>query len=140
MGFISKLFGGIFAVLGAVFGGLFKLVGLGKKSEYFLEADAAKGAPAPASAPAKASAPAPAKVAEAPAPAPKPVAPAVASTNGKVAKTDAAVAAATPVAATEPEIKNFATTYSANGTSSRRRPGPSLNPFLDMAKQMKTQG
>jgi len=138
MGFISKLFGGIFALLGGIFGGVFKLFGLGKKSEYFLEADAATSAPAPAKAPV------PAKMTKAETktetPAPKPEAPAAASTNGKVEKPAPTVAAATPVAAAEPQIKNFATNYSTNGTSSRRRPGPSLNPFLDMAKQMKTPG
>jgi hypothetical protein len=138
MGFINKLFGGLFAVLGSIFGGLFKLIGLGKKSEYFLEADAASGtsteakAPAPAKVEAK---PAPAKAAAKSAPA----TPAAASTNGKVANPAPAVAAAKPVAPAEPQATNFATNFSVNGTSSRRRPGPSLNPFLDMAKQIKPQ-
>lgn len=141
MGFINKLFGGLFAVLGAIFGGLFKLIGLGKKSEYFLEADAASGTStqAKASAPAKAAAkPASAKAEAKPAAAKK-AAPAAASTNGKVADPAPVVAAAKPVAVAEPQITNFATNFSVNGTSSRRRPGPSLNPFLDMAKQIKPQ-
>jgi len=137
MGFISKLFGGLFALLGAVFGGLFKLVGLGKKSEYFLEADAAKGTAS------EAKAPAPQKPVAAPKPKPQPAAPApalaAASTNGKVENPAPAVAAATPVATAEPQVKNFAPNFSMNGTSSRRRPGPSMNPFLDMAKQIRPQ-
>lgn len=133
MGFINKLFGGLFAVLGAIFGGLFKLIGLGKKSEYFLEADAAKGVPA------ETKAPAPAKVEAKPAPAAKTAAAPAASTNGKVADSAPVVAPAKPVAVAEPQAVNFATNFSGNGSSSRRRPGPSLNPFLDMAKQIKPQ-
>lgn len=132
MGFINKLFGGLFAVLGAIFGGLFKLIGLGKKSEYFLEADAAKGAPAEAKTPAP-------KVEAKPAPAAKTPAAPAASNNGKVAEPAPVVAAAKPVAVAEPQTVNFATNFSVNGSSSRRRPGPSLNPFLDMAKQIKPQ-
>lgn len=139
MGFINKLFGGLFAFLGAIFGGLSKLLGIGKKSEYFLEADASKEVkekPAKTPAPAKASAKAPAaaKTAKA-APAP------AASQNGKVAAPAPAVAAAKPVAPAEPLPQTFAPNFLiSSGSNSRRRPGPSLNPFLDMAKQIKPQG
>ena len=37
----------------------------------------------------------------------------------------------------EPQIANFATDYLVMQTMSRRRPGPSLNTFKDMARQVK---
>lgn len=37
----------------------------------------------------------------------------------------------------EPQVVNFATDYLVVQTMSRRRPGPSLNPFKEMASQMK---
>jgi peptidoglycan hydrolase CwlO-like protein len=58
------------------------------------------------------------------------------------AKAPEPVAASTPSAATngsksEPQVVNFATDYLVVQTMSRRRPGPSLNPFKEMASQMK---
>lgn len=141
MGFIKKLFGGLFALLGALFGGIGGLLGLGKKSEFFLEADGAseaKAAPV-----AKAAKVAKAEKVEAPAAKPakvEAVAPATASSNGKVAPTAPAAPApvAAPVAVSGP--KTFAPNFLTNTSAgSRRRPGPSLNPYMDMAKKMKTQ-
>ena len=136
MGFIKKLFGGLFALLGALFGGIGGLLGLGKKSEFFLEADGASEVnAAPVAKAAKVEAPAakPAKV--------EAVAPAAASSNGKVAPTAPAAApapVAAPVAVSGP--KTFAPNFLTNTSAgSRRRPGPSLNPYMDMAKKMKTQ-
>ncbi|MBW4651794.1 MAG: hypothetical protein KME20_01860 [Kaiparowitsia implicata GSE-PSE-MK54-09C] len=166
MGFIKKLLGGLFAFLG----GLAKLLGLGKKSEYFLEAepiesikDAAQSAVKTVMDAAEETTP-PAK-----APAPKvtaaedseaSVVQAVAADltddlNGsKSSKTAAAAAAASKSVVKESSVatvksspetaldNTFAPKFliSSNTLSSRRRPGPSLSPFLDMAKQMKPQG
>lgn len=168
MGFIKKLLGGLFAFLG----GLAKLLGLGKKSEYFMEAgpvesikDAAQSAvktvmdaAEETTPPAKAKAPAPKVTAPDDSEASVVQAVAAGLTNdlngSKSSKTAAAAAAAsTPVvkessvatvkSAPEAALDNtFAPKFliSSNTLSSRRRPGPSLSPFLDMAKQMKPQG
>jgi hypothetical protein len=58
------------------------------------------------------------------------------------AKAPEAVAASAPSSATngsksEPQVVNFATDYLVVQTMSRRRPGPSLNSFKEMASQMK---
>jgi hypothetical protein len=55
----------------------------------------------------------------------------------------APVAAATAIPSSgngkaEPQSANFATTYYLTTSMSRRRPGPSLNPFKEMALQVKT--
>ncbi|MGG6297425.1 hypothetical protein ACQ4M4_23775 [Leptolyngbya sp. AN02str] len=162
MGLIKKLLGGLFAFVGGLFGGLAKVAGLGKKSEYFLEAE-----PAPASAaksadakPAGVTVNAASKV-DAPARTQEALVQAVAAdlkvdlqndSNGKKDATLNAAAADKPVvapskvptvkASVEDGVKTFAPEFliSSNTRSSRRRPGPSLNPFLDMAKQMKPQG
>lgn len=142
MGFINKLLGGLFAFIGGLFSTITKLVGLGQKSEYFLEADAATGGNASA-------APAPQPQTTEKIKAPAPVAketvelevPATsASLNGKVEVSKEAFAAApeNPAPVPEaPEVTTFAPNFLVGTTPSRRRrPGPSLNPFLDMAKTM----
>ncbi len=113
MGLIKGIFGGLFAFLGSLFGVVGKLLGLGKsKDEYFLDlgtTDAgAPAAPAPA-------APAPAPVTAAPTPAPVAVAPKPQATS------------------------TFAPTYliAPSTNNSRRRPGPSLSGFKEMARQVK---
>lgn len=129
MGLIKSIFGAIFGLIGGIFKAIGGLVGLGKKSEFFLEADdddsdslpAAPAAPQvqPAAAQAEPVAAAPAKAPEkAPEKAPAPTAP------------------------VEPVPTAFASTYLTSvGTTMprRRRPGPSLSPFLDMAKQVKAR-
>ncbi|GAB4466205.1 MAG: hypothetical protein OHK0037_21690 [Elainellaceae cyanobacterium] len=143
MGLIKKLLGGLFSFLS----GLGKLLGLGKSSEYFLEAEpsnsAAPAAPAAVAspkAPAAAAAPVAAvAVAEPPA--------TDVTTNGKapaaVAPVPSPAPAAKPVAEAAPAAEqtfapNFVLMNSNRG--GRRRPGPSLNPFLDMARQVRPQG
>ncbi len=119
----------------------------GKKSEYFLEFEEAKGTGAATTAP-KAEAPTPASAApeieskkiekslapKAPAPKAKksePVpAPAVAP-----APTKPAPAPAKPAA----PVGGFATQYLMPSTSPRRRPGPNMKTFLDMASQMRNK-
>ncbi|ACK67811.1 conserved hypothetical protein [Rippkaea orientalis PCC 8801] len=57
---------------------------------------------------------------------PQPVAVAPAATNGNVAKKQ------------DPQEVEFATKYLMVPTGGRRRPGPSLNSFKNMARQVKT--
>jgi hypothetical protein len=164
MGVIKRLIGGFFSFLG----GIFKVFNIFKKSEYYLEYDESKSVPQGAAAqPAAlaavatqpAIAPQPAAVAQsaAPAPAKKPSRKAAkaqaesngdGSMNGKVANSAAAVASTEPVAvnsaavaATKPSTPAvFAPTYLGSVSSnSRRRPGPSLNRYMEMAKQVTPQ-
>ncbi|MEO0536060.1 MAG: hypothetical protein AAF215_19570 [Cyanobacteria bacterium P01_A01_bin.123] len=154
MGLIKKIFGGFFAFIGGLFGSLGKLVGIGK-SDYYLELDeaatgnkseapvAAKAAVAPeASAKANTQPKASKKPVPAGRTAPTPV------PKAKQVPTPTLVEGELPVAqasangskktGTEP---TFATDYLVNprlSNGGRRRPGPSLSPFKDMAKQVKT--
>lgn len=117
MGFIKSIFG----IVGGLFKAILGVFGIGKKSEFFMEIeeDATPAAtPAPAEAQA-AAAPMATSAAPVAAPAPKPVA--------------QAAAPATPAA----PVPSFAASYLTGPTMPRRRrPGPSLSPFKDMAKQM----
>ncbi|HEY9627269.1 MAG TPA: hypothetical protein V6C84_08200 [Coleofasciculaceae cyanobacterium] len=127
---------------------ILKRLGIGKKSEYFLEAEPlsadetkahteAKVAAVPAKAP---DAPAEVKPAEA-----KPVeAKPAEAKQKKLKKTKAAeepaASAPAPKAAPAPKpaptVVNFATDYLLTIGTPRRRPGPSLDSFKDMAKQV----
>lgn len=151
-GFIKKLFGGLLGFLGGLLGflgGLFGGKKSGKKSKdsgYFLEFEDAQGI---GNAPAKPEAATP-NVAQTSTPeAPAPVV-AVAAGQPEIPATAPApavkpVAVApkpAPVAATKPAVPagpaTFAPQYLApKPTNSRRRPGPSLSPYLTMAKQMR---
>lgn len=153
MGLIKKIFGAIFGLIGSIIGAVLGVFGVGKKSEFFLELDdadsGAKGnaaaentaapaeasapqaAPAQTSAPAASSSPAPEKTSSpAPQQQPKPAAePAPLATP--------AAKRAKPA----PDAGTFATDYLVNprlSTGSRRKPGPSLSPFKDLARQVKT--
>lgn len=138
MGLIKSIFGAIFGLIGGIFKTVGGLVGLGKKSEFFMELDESDGSSQPA-APTPA-APAVAK-AEAIAP-PKAAAKAPAKASAKApAKVDPAPALVATAPA-EPVPTAFASTYLTSvGTvfPRRRRPGPSLSPFMDMAKQVKVR-
>ncbi|MFQ3617542.1 MAG: hypothetical protein SNJ57_08995 [Cyanobacteriota bacterium] len=125
-----------------------KLLGLGKSSEYFLEAEPSNNdtpaAPVAAAAPTKPEAPA---TAPAPAAAVATVAPPATdvTTNGKAPATPAAAAASAPKSMPEAapaSDQTFAPNFVllSSSRSGRRRPGPSLNPFLDMARQVRPQG
>ena len=144
MGLIKSIFGAIFGLIGGIFKTVGGLVGLGKKSEFFMELDEADSSSQPAIAP---SAPASAAKAE-PAAAAKPPAPAKTKTSAKTqtkppAKEETkAPAPAMAAASAEPAPTGFASNYLTSvGTAlpRRRRPGPSLSPFLDMAKQVKAR-
>jgi hypothetical protein len=147
---------GFFNFLKNLFSGLLGLVGLGSKTAeageqlkpakrkggYFLELDDATGvSSAPAAKPATPAAP--------------PVAGAQPAAKGeakiKVKSAPAAAVAPTPTAKPAPVAQalnlpkptvTFASTYLAPGneSSGRRRPGANMTSYLDMAKQVKTQG
>lgn len=145
MGLIKSIFGTIFGLLGGIFKTVGGLVGLGKKSEFFMELDESDSSAQPAALPAPAetkSVAAPAKATtKAPAQA---SAKAATKAPAKAATKAPAKAAPAPVATApaEPVPTAFASTYLTTvGTSlpRRRRPGPSLSPFLNMAKQVKTR-
>lgn len=162
MGLIKNIFGGIFSLIGGIFGSLAKVVGLGKKSEFFMELDESEQ-PAPSKSQSVASQSTPATK------------PAASQTNQTAAKPEPDPAAPVQVAASSkelpkkgqgsfkeqipavsqttsqpqppadkmqakmPEIANFATDYLVNprtNSSPRRRPGPSLSPFKNMVKDM----
>lgn len=134
MGFIQKILGGLFKFLG----GLLKIFGIGKKSEYFMEIDDSQvEAEAPAAAPAAAISAEPAKpAAKSSKPEPK----------AAPANPAPAIPAATPTmsltgfSASKPKVEEtFATDFLINPklvNASRRRPGPSLSMFKDMARQV----
>ncbi len=159
-GFIKKLFSGIAAFFSGLFGGKKKSQDDGsaaptvkKGKDFFLELDEAetgkaKEAPAkkpePAQAEGEASQPKPAaaKTAVATAESPKAEKSAPAK-NGKVEpqpNPPAAVATNDKVG-TESEEMTFAPNYLLSVTSKpRRRPGPSLDMFRDMARGVKAPG
>jgi len=137
MGLIKNIFGAIVGVIKAIFG----IFGLGKKSEYFLEADNRESRSKPQAQPQ-----ADAKEEKPAAPAAKESAPApAATTRTEAPAADPAQAAPAPAPkpvpmAPKPEpVGNFATDYlmAPSANMGRRRPGPSLSPFKDLAKDMK---
>lgn len=132
----------------------------GKKSEYFLEFEEAKGTGSATTAPKTEPA--------APAETPAPVAPAVAETPAtpvkskkaekasapkaaapkapapKAKKSESAPAPAKPAPAPAPAqpaapVGGFATEYLMPSPTPRRRPGPNMKTFLDMASQMRNK-
>jgi hypothetical protein len=132
-GFLQKLFGGIFAFLGNLLQLPFKL--FKPKTEFFLEYDEATSAPqggngklAQAKTPAKAT-----KTPDkAPAAAPAPVA---------AAPTPVPVVPVVPVKTAPASNGTFAPTYlnpAVTASNGRRRPGATMNSFLEMARQAKT--
>ncbi|MEM6426639.1 MAG: hypothetical protein AAGF66_16180 [Cyanobacteria bacterium P01_H01_bin.119] len=151
MGLIKKILGGLFSFIGGLFKGILKIFGIGK-SEFYMELDDAAAAvnSAAASATAAVEAATPdstpvgkadkAKVAPAGqnAPAPKPeLKPEPTPTLAK-GELPVATAVANGSAGSEP---TFATDYLLTpqlNNSGRRRPGPSLSPFKEMAKQVNT--
>lgn len=126
MGLIKTIFGAIFGIIGGIFKAIGGLVGLGKKSEFYLELDDSNsGSPSP----------------ELPKVAPQVEKPAVTQESAPVsaaAKPEMVTPAPVPVKPV-PAVGNFATDYlvAPSSAASRRRPGPSLSLFIDMAKQVK---
>lgn len=141
-GFIKKLFGGLFGFLG----GLFRRK-KSKDSGYFLEFEEAQGTGSTTGKPEKATAKVPeTPTADAPAPAAvaatgtpeAPAAPAAVKPAATTAPPPPAKPAAPPKPAVPAGPATFAPQYLVpKATNSRRRPGPSLSPYLSMAKQMR---
>lgn len=136
-----------------------KFLGIGKKSEFFLEAPPADSQPAAKTDAATPAAPEPShvdakavlapvaekiseatsKVSEATSKAKKTLKEVNVEKKAKAEKNGAApTAPAAPAPKPEPTLTNFATTLQVNNTP-RRRPGPSLNMFKDMAKQVNSR-
>jgi hypothetical protein len=139
MGLVKNIFGAIFGVIGGVFKAVLGIFGIGKQSEYYLEADEANTGnqsqeqPQAAAQEAKPAAK-PAAQESAPAPAAKSEAPASTSQS-----TEAPAPKPVPVEPKPEPVGNFATDYliAPSANMGRRRPGPSLSPFKDLAKEMK---
>ncbi len=112
--FIKKLFGAIFGLLAA----LGKLLGLGKKSEFYVEMEPT---PEPAAPPVAASVP---ETPAAPTPAPEPV-----------AAVTAVEPTSTPSTPTQPAPVAPSVPY--NQFPRRRRPGANMASFLTMARQVR---
>ncbi|NJL47662.1 MAG: hypothetical protein HC929_09470 [Leptolyngbyaceae cyanobacterium SM2_5_2] len=125
------MFGTIFGLIGGIFKAIGGLVGLGKKSEFYLELDEAdsgsKSQVTPAVQPVAAVSAEP--VAAAPALA-SPPAPVVAAPVAKPAQ---------PAGPVPSFAANYVATPGVTGLTRRRRPGPSLSPFMDMAKTVKVR-
>jgi hypothetical protein len=122
MGFIKKVFSGIFGFLG----GILKIFGIGQ-SGYYMEVESS-APPTPAEPP-KPAASAPA--------APAPAAPVV--PVAPVAAVEMPPAPKPAPAKPAPVMDTFATKFLIPTSSGkRRRPGPSLSPFMDMARKVKT--
>ncbi len=165
MGFIKKIFGAIFGLIAS----LLKVVGVGKKSEYFLEIDDSQANPSsnqsqPAENQAQSakteevasSSPAPAAIATDAAsqngsqPSPQPTAQASAQATAEQNEPIAVLTqnGATPqpmpvAAATESNADaTFAPEYlnPAKNQTRRRRPGANMGSFMSMAKNVKVSG
>jgi hypothetical protein len=132
-----------------------KFLGIGKKTEFVLEAPPADSQPAAKAKPAAAPEPSHVDVKAALAPAVDQLSKATSTvkktlkeaTTEKKAQAEKGgskkigaepAAPAIPAPKPEPTLTNFATTLQLNNTS-RRRPGPSLDMFKDMAKQVNSR-
>ena len=144
MGFIGKIFGAIFGFIGTIFGAIGKVFGLGGKSDYYVEIDSSQdggSAPSTASAPkAAVVAATAAATATAAAVAATPVVQVAEPEPVKPVVSAPASVAATPVKQNGKAAENvtFAPDklLTLSSTGGRRRPGPSLSPFKDMARQV----
>jgi type IV secretory pathway VirB10-like protein len=152
MGFIKKIIGNLLSFLGGLLGSFGKVLGF-KKSGYFLELDESKDEPQSSTPANTVSAISSASNGASPKPEPAKLEPVKVQPAKSVTKADAQTSAVeqkapdAPVPASKPAVPlndpqpvpTFATdflvaTASQNG---RRRPGPSMNYFLDMAKKVK---
>jgi hypothetical protein len=140
MGLIKNIFGAIFGIVGSLLKAVFGIFGLGKKSEFYLEADEADSGSTSSAEPKAVTQQQPeAPSAQESTPTDKAApAPAAATPEAPAAIAAAPSSAPKPEPAPEP-VGNFATDYliAPSSVSGRRRPGPSLSPFKDLAKGMK---
>lgn len=141
----------VLSFVGSLFGGIFKLFGLGKKDGFFMEFDESSSeepstetaaAPAPAAAKLEESSAAPMPADSSVATAPSSLTPEQLSNSPSLNPDKPLVLPKSPAelqAKAESRLTNFATDFLVNpklSNSSRRRPGPSLSAFKDMAKQV----
>ena len=164
MGFIKKLLGNLLAFLGGFFGSLSKLLGF-NKSGYFLELDESKDDQSNSAAPMKfanvpAAIPLSSSTSNGASPKSEPVkpepakpesvkvqsktrsaSPAPAAQTSSADQNDDSVPASKPTVAlsTPQPVPTFAPNFlmSTASQNGRRRPGPSMSYFLDMAKKVK---
>ncbi len=159
MGFIKKIFGAIFGLISS----LLKVVGVGKKSEYFLEIDDSQATPPPSQAQLANAQPASTEETATRTPEPAAIATAAPSSNGSQPSAQPAVQATAdqdepiavltqngatpapmPVAAAAASNANstFAPEYlnPAKNQTRRRRPGANMGSFMSMAKNVKVSG
>lgn len=133
MGLIKSIFGAIFGVIGTVVKGVLGIFGVGKQSEFYLELDdASVGSANDADSDAQPAAPTSDRTEQA--------APATATAEPKSVATTAP-STPKPVQPSVPAVTSFASDYlggTGGVTMRRRRPGPSLSPFMDLARQVKT--
>jgi hypothetical protein len=124
MGLIKSIFG----IIGGLFQAIAGLAGLGKKSDFYMELPNTEQLTVSTEVPS-----------------PPTVVPATTATEQSPKIVPVAQPAPTPVApkpaVAAPAVPSFAANYLSNPgatPASRRRPGPSLSPFLTMAKQVRT--
>lgn len=136
MGLIKKLIGGLFAFVGGVLKSLLGIVGVGKKSDFYMEATE-DGNDAAVTSPVQVAAPAQAVKELVPTPKPEVTAPAPEAASPTLVP-DASLSLAKVVAGGKSQT---GVTFAADPVVSlsgrpmkRRRPGPSLSPFKDMAR------
>lgn len=132
MGLIKKIFGGIFAILA----GILKVFGIGK-SDYYVELDTTKTVdPTPTNQPAPVAVEASQQVQTQAVEKPAKV-----QTAQPVNRLEPSPASASAPAAPKPDPSQPSDTFAPrflvpNGRGGRRRPGPSLSPFKDLAREV----
>lgn len=136
MGLVKNIFAAIFGIIGSVLKGILGVFGIGKKSEFYLELDDAAINNSPAL--------------EAPSQPPAPSKTEAATVTKAQAEPEPEVSTPQPSPAAAPQasapsakpasVPSFSANY-LGGTGGvamkRRRPGPSMSPFMDLAKQVK---
>lgn len=132
MGLIKKLLGGIFGLLS----GILKIFGIGK-SEFYVELDESKAVGTT-----PATQPAPVKVEAAPQAQASAVAePAVVTVEQPVNRLEPQPVTASAPAAPKPDPSKSSDTFAPQflvpkAQGGRRRPGPSLSSFMDLAREV----
>jgi hypothetical protein len=111
----------------------------GKKDEFFVQLDDTKTATVAESSSEASSSPAPEPAVVPPVTAPKTSKPAQKTAKKKTATPKPAPVVVAPAPKPQPTQVEFATKYLITDTLVRRQPGPSLNKFKEMARNLKTR-
>lgn len=146
MGLIKKIFGGIFALIGGIFGAILKPLGIGKR-EFYMELDESASAVAEQAAEAVSAVKDNiSEVAETVSPAASEASQGLSAEQKALSPSlnpDKPLVLPKPQADLQPQVAQgpatFATDFLVNpklSRPSRRRPGPSISPFKEMAKQL----